>query len=332
MTPALSRIGKRRAAQATLAVCAGLALLAWWLLPLRDTPAARGTVSFSTGVPTGVYWRYGDLLKERLADDLPEVDVRLETSEGSVQNLQRLVSGQANFTIATADAVAAYREANPRGARQLRACARLYDDYLQLVVPEDSEVTRAADLKGKRVAIGQPGSGVSLITHRLLRAAGLDPEEDITAVRVGIDRMPEMLREGRIDAFFWSGGLPTGAVADLAGEEPVRLVQLGDLLGELHRQGPDMWQYRAALVPADAYPEVRRGRAVKTVAVANLLVTTVGTDPGLTEGITRTVIDNRDRIGQEVHAAQLVDLRTAIFTDPLDLHRGAKRYYRSVKS
>jgi TRAP transporter TAXI family solute receptor len=109
-------------------------------------------------------------------------------------------------------------------------------------------------------------------------------------------------------------------------------VQLGDLVDELHAQGAPTRHYRAAVMPADAYPDVQNGRAVKTVAVANLLVTTDRTDPGLTEGVTRTVIDSRDRIGSQVHAAQLVDLRTAIFTDPLELHEGARRYYRSVKS
>lgn len=84
-------------------------------------------------------------------------------------------------------------------------------------------------------------------------------------------------------------------------------------------------------MPQDAYARARNTSAVATLAVPNLLVTTEGTDPELTERFTRTVILSRDGIGHEVHAAQLVDLRTAIYTDPLDLHEGARRYYRSVK-
>ncbi|KAF4405212.1 MULTISPECIES: TAXI family TRAP transporter solute-binding subunit [Streptomyces] len=331
MTPVVHRIGRRRAAQAVLAASAVLALLLWWLLPLGGRPEPRGTMEFTTGVPTGVYSRYGKLLEEQLAHDLPEVDVRLHASEGSVQNIRRLVSGEANFTIATADSVAAYRDEKRPGAGTLRACARLYDDYMQLVVPAGSDIGSAADLRGRRVAVGQPGSGVSLITGRLLEAAGIDAAKDITPVPVGIDRMPGMLRSGEIDAFFWSGGLPTGAVQELAARTDVRLVPLGDLVDELHALGGTARHYRAAVMPADAYPRVQRGKSVKTVAVANLLVTTDRTDPRLTEGITRTVIDSRDRIGREVHAAQLVDLRTAIFTDPLPLHDGASRYYGSVK-
>ncbi|MFG2196941.1 TAXI family TRAP transporter solute-binding subunit [Streptomyces sp. NPDC048639] len=325
------RIGKVRAVEAAVAAVVALGLLLWWLLPIGETQPPRGTVSFATGVPTGVYARYGELLQRSMAKDLPDVDVRLDSSEGSVQNIKRLVSGDASFSIAAADAVAAYIDQGGKDADRLRACARLYDDYMQLVVPAGSGVLSAADLKGKRVAVGQKGSGVSLITGRLLKAAGLDPAKDIEPVAVGIDKMPDLLRQGKIDAFFWSGGLPTQAVSHLADDFDIRLVQLGDLVDELHAQGPTGRHYRAAVMPADAYPEAQNGKAVRTLAVANLLVTTDRAEPGLTEGITRTVIGSRDRIGSQVHAAQLVDLRTAIFTDPLELHEGARRYYRSVK-
>ncbi len=108
-------------------------------------------------------------------------------------------------------------------------------------------------------------------------------------------------------------------------------MQLGDLIGPLHALGRQTRYYRAAMMPADAYPEMRSTQVVKTIAVANLLVTLDSTDPDLTESVTRTVIGSRDRIGTKVHAAQKVDLRTAIFTNPLPLHDGARRYYVSVK-
>ncbi|MCZ9342238.1 hypothetical protein NGM37_31215, partial [Streptomyces sp. TRM76130] len=80
-----------------------------------------------------------------------------------------------------------------------------------------------------------------------------------------------------------------------------------------------------------AYPTVRTGSPVATMAVANVLITRDDADPRLTEWLTRTVIESRDGIGAHVHSAQLVDLRTAIYTDPLHLHEGARRYYASVK-
>ncbi|MFF0742361.1 TAXI family TRAP transporter solute-binding subunit [Streptomyces sp. NPDC004111] len=331
MFPVLARIGRRRALQGAVAVLAVCGLLLWWLLP-TGAPAPKGEITFSTGVRTGVYQRYGVLLEEALRRDMPELAVRLQTSQGSQENLARVASGDADFTIATADAVAKYQRSGRKGADRLRGCARLYDDYVQLVVPKDSEIRSVADLRGRQVAVGQEGSGVRLVSNRLLTAAGLDPERDVKPVSIGIDTMPGRLEARTIDAFFWSGGLPTSAVRDLSERMPVRLVPLGpELVEALQKPGDITRYYRSAVMPADAYAKVSNHAAVPTVAVANLLVTTDRTDPELTKRFTETVIASRDRIGRQVHAAQLVDLRTAIYTDPLPLHEGAALYYRSAK-
>jgi uncharacterized protein len=324
------RPNRRSVLRTAAAVVTVLGLLLWWLVP-SGSSSPSGKVSFATGVPTGVYARYGSLLKERLDRELPDADLRLLASQGSVQNLDLVSSGKASFTIAAADAVATYRADDEPGADRLRACARLYDDYMQLVVPAGSGVRSAKDLKNLRVGVGQERSGVNLIAGRLLRAAGLDEKKDVRAVRAGIDRMPELLQKGKLDAFFWSGGLPTSAIERLASKTNIQLVQLGDLVPALHTLEPETRYYRAAVMPPDAYPSVQQGEPVKTVAVANLLVTTDRTDTALTEGMTRAVLNSRDWIGEKVHAAQKVDLRTAIYTAPLPLHTGARHYYRSVK-
>lgn len=331
MLHALSRFGRRRTLQGSAAVVVVLGLLLWWVLPLGET-TPTGSLTFSTGVHSGVYQRYGERLEGALAKDMPEVSVRLQTSEGSQQNLERVATGKADFTIATADAVATYLRDGKPGAQRLRGCVRLYDDYIQLVVPRDSGIRKVSDLRGKRVGVGQQGSGVRLVADRLMNAGGIDPRTGITPVSAGIDTMPTRLANGLLDAFFWSGGLPTGAVQELSDRFAIRLVPLEDpLIAQLQAAGGSTRYYRSAVMPADAYLDAQQGQSVPTVAVANLLVTTDRTDPAMTEAFTRTVINSRDRIGREVHAAQLVDLRTAIYTDPLPLHEGAGRYYRSVK-
>jgi TRAP transporter TAXI family solute receptor len=318
-----------RALQGALGTAVALALLAWWLAPSDGPAYPHRPLSFATGVANGVYEKYGMLLQGDLRTALPGVRVTLEHTEGSVDNIKRVASGRSDFTIAAADAVASY---NGPGRSRLRAVARLYDDYMQLIVPRDSPVQSIRDLRGKTVGIGQEGSGVSLITHRLFQAAGMDIDKDVTAEPIGIDQAPAMLLDGRLDAFFWSGGLPTAAVTAMATPlARIRLVQLGDQVASLHAMGPEMAYYRQAAMPADAYPSAQQDKAVPTVAVPNLLITTDRADAGLVERLTRAVIDSRDTIGTVVHAAQLVDLRTAVFTDPLPLHQGAVRYYRSVK-
>jgi len=312
-----------RAVRVGLATLVAFTLVAGWVVFSRnDSSGPRTPVSLATGVPAGVYHRYGELLGPRLAADL-DVSVTVNPSGGSVENLRRVVSGADTFAIATADAVADLPEADREG---LRAVARLYDDYVQLVVPASSPVKNVRELRGRRVVVGLPGSGVELITRRLLDKVGMDPDRDIVPIRIGVGEATTRLREGSIDAFFWSGGLPTGAVSELAATSSVRLVALGDFAGPLREEyGP---VYREAVVPADAYPN---GTETTTIAVPNLLVTTAAQDGELVRRVTRTVMGNREAIGREVHAAQLVDPRTAIFTDPLPLHEGARRWYRSVK-
>ncbi|MBV6702081.1 TAXI family TRAP transporter solute-binding subunit [Kitasatospora aureofaciens] len=301
----------------------------WWLSAGRSPGYPRGETRFATGVKLGVYDRYGQLLQTHVAKSMPGVRLALDNTQGSLDNLQRVTSGQDQFAIATADAVADYQ--GP-GKDRLRAIARLYDDYLQLIVPASSPVLRTADLKGLRVGVGQPQSGVNLVTRRLLLAAGLDPDHDITPAPLGLGDAADALRKGNLDAFFWSGGLPTSALTDLSDHVRIRVVPLGDLAEALHKaEGGGTDAYRAATMPKGTYPNAEPKDAVATVAVPNLLITRDDVDPGLVEGMTRAVIDSRDQIGAQVHAAQLVDLRTAVYTDPLPLHEGAMRYYRSVK-
>ncbi|GAA2494974.1 TAXI family TRAP transporter solute-binding subunit [Streptomyces longisporus] len=332
MSKMFPRIGRRRALQGAAAGFVALGLLLWWLLPLGEAPPS-GTITISTGTPAGVYQQYGKLLRTALDKDMPDLKVKLLTSDGSQENVRRVATGKADFTIAAADAVETYKLAahNP-GADQLRGVARLYDDYVQLVVPRDSRITSVADLRGKRVAIGPPSSGVRLIADRVLKAAGIDATKDITPFDDGIDTGPDGLKQGKIDAFFWSGGLPTEGLQKLADTFTFRFVPIGPkLVAKLHNQDRATRYYRATNMPESAYPSIQNGVAVPTLAVSNLLMTRKDMDPRLTEWMTRTVIRSRDGIGTQVHSAQLVDLRTAIYTDPLALHEGARRYYRSVK-
>ncbi|MER5529985.1 TAXI family TRAP transporter solute-binding subunit [Streptomyces sp. NPDC002677] len=331
MSKVFPRIGRRRALQGSAAGFVAFGLLLWWLLPLGEEPPT-GTITFSTGTLRGVYQEYGERLRTELGRDMPGLKVKLVQSAGSYENVRRVATGQVDFTIAAADAVETYQLNDGRGADRMRGVARLYDDYVQLVVGRDSGITSIAQLRHKRVAIGLPNSGVRLIANRVLRAAGIDPAKDITPVAEGIDTGPDQLRRGKVDAFFWSGGLPTKGLLDLAKKFSFTFVPIDDsLVNKLHSEGEAARYYRATNMPESAYPSVQKGTTVATIAVSNLLMTRKDMDPRLTEWVTRTVIKSRDDIGAHVHSAQLVDLRTAIYTDPLPLQEGARRYYRSVK-
>jgi TRAP transporter TAXI family solute receptor len=326
MSKPFPHISRTRALQGAIAGFLAFGLLLWWLLPGEEPPG--GTIVFSTGSPGGVYEEYGTDLTGELAKDMPDLKVDLETSDGSQDNVARVASGEADFAIAAADAVESYAINNPKKAAGLRGVARLYDDYVQLVVPRDSDIESVADLEGKRVAIGLDKSGVRLIATRVLEAEGINPAKDITPFAYGINKVNELGRT--IDAFFWSGGLPTNGLKTLA-KSSFKFVPIkADFVAKLHTESAANRHYRPTNIPESAY-DGQDAYAVPTIAVSNLLITRKDLDPRLTEWLTRTVIRSRDDIGAKVHSAQLVDLRTAIYTSPLQLHEGAQRYYRSVK-
>ncbi|MCF2533071.1 TAXI family TRAP transporter solute-binding subunit [Yinghuangia soli] len=313
-----------------LALALALALFAGglWISSDDAAPYRGGPISIAAGVRSGVYFKYGELLAPRLTEDLG-APVRVDESSGSVDNLARIGDGRNTLGIATADSVA---NLDPAKRAELRAVARLYDDYVQLVVPASSGIRSLEDLKGKRVVIGPPQSGVELITRRILATAEMDADRDIVPVRLGIGDATKELGAGNVDAFFWSGGLPTEAVWQLARSMKLRFVPLGEVATKLRAKYGHV--YREAVIPADAYPGLdgRRDATVPTIAVPNLLVTRADADTGLIRQVTGTVMGERESIGAQVHAAQLVDPRTAIFTDPpLKLHEGARLWYRSAK-
>ncbi|WP_436778048.1 TAXI family TRAP transporter solute-binding subunit [Yinghuangia sp. YIM S09857] len=322
-----------------LGVALALFAAGLWISSDDSVPYRGGPLTITTGVGDGVYHQYGKLLEPRLAADL-RTDVTLMTSQGSPDNLDRVLRGDATLGIATADAVAALP---PEQKEQLRAIARLYDDFVQLVVPKGSRIKSLADLRPApdgtrlRVGIGPPRSGVQLLTRRILKTVGMNPETHLDAQDDGLGAAAAKLVNGELDAFFWSGGLPTKAVSDIVNPPPdgagfeIQFVKLDGVAQALQNQ-PDIAEpqvYREAVIPGDAYRNVG---GVATVAVPNLMVTRADADPELIRRVTGTVLTSRQAIGAVVHAAQLVDPGTAIFTfPPLRLHEGARLWYRSAK-
>lgn len=288
--------------------------------------AAAAPVVVAGGGTTGVYYSYG----ERLAGELTErlgVGAGVVETAGSVENLGLVASGDALLGFTAADAAAdAVAGRTPFDVPlPIRAVARLYDDVVHVVVPAASEVTTLADLRGRRVSLGAVGSGTEVIARRLLAAAGV-AESELLLDPLGIDASIAALREGRLDAFFWSGGLPTPGVAELAGTAPIRLVELTAVVEEVSRAHGGV--YRQAVVPAGAYG---LAEPVVTMAVPNFLVTSADADEAVIAEVTGTLFDRQAAIAEGVAAAAQLNGRRAIYTGPVELHPGALRHYRERK-
>ncbi|WP_278236098.1 TAXI family TRAP transporter solute-binding subunit [Isoptericola sp. AK164] len=303
----------------TLAGCFGGEDSSWsGRLPDRLTIATGGT--------TGIYHGYGQALADVLAEQ-HGVEAEVLSTGGSVENLALLADGEAQLAFSAADAVA--DAVHGTGAFDapvdLRALGRVYDDFAHLVVPADSPVEELADLRGRRVSVGATGSGTSLIARRVL-AAGPLPESDLRVVELGITESLDALSTGRIDAFFWSGGLRTPGLVELAEETPIRLVPLDGVVDELRdRYGQG---YRHGTVPEGIYG---LEADVETLAVPNILVVPTDLPDDAAHGLVATLFGARTALAERAAAAQLLDRTRVIYTEPAPLHDGALRYFREVK-
>jgi TRAP transporter TAXI family solute receptor len=213
------------------------------------------------------------------------------------------------------------------GRVPVQALAVLYTQPMHLVSFTESNIRSLADLRGKVISSGSPGSGTDDMVPRLLRAAGLDPETDVRRHRLGPANAAEALRDGKIDAFFWSAGVPSAAVLDLATSfrGRVRLVPTADVLAALQQPGtPPL--FVESIIPGGSYPGIDAD--VPTVGVATLLVADASLSESLAYEITRVLFDQREELGA-VHAeARTLTPTFASSASPIPFHPGAVRYYR----
>src|SRR5918999_4278314 len=177
-------------------------------------------LSIATGNTGGVYYPYGGGLAKVLSESLPKVEVTAEVTAASVDNLKLIQLGKVDIAFALADTLAdAVHGRGPfekTGAVKAQTLAVLYPNYTHLVTVEGNGIERLADLRGKIVSTGSAGSGTEVTALRVLRAAGLDPDRDIRRQALSVNASVDAIKDDKIDAFFWSGGLPTASVLDLA--------------------------------------------------------------------------------------------------------------------
>ncbi|WDZ87826.1 TAXI family TRAP transporter solute-binding subunit [Micromonospora cathayae] len=312
--------GRRPTARlALLTVLLGAALPA--VAACRDEPAEPVRIRIATGSPTAVYHAFGESLAAILNREVPGVRASVVVTAASAQNVQLVESGGAELGFTQADVLSA----DPGVAHpQVVAVARVYDDLLHLVTTAESPVRTVADLRGRRVSVGAEGSGTGITATRLLDVAGLDGPA-VQRERLGLDASVSALREGRIDAFFFSGGLPVRAIELLAGSTGIRLVDLGEWVEPLRRD------HREVYVSRDIPSSVYGAEPVTTVANPNYLVVAADVPDSLVREVTRLLMERREELAAAHPAAGRMSVRSAIATAPLPLHPGAAAWYRASK-
>src|SRR5512139_297610 len=183
-------------------------------------------LSIATGGTGGVYYPLGGGMAAVLSKHVPGLQATAEVTGGSVDNLKLIGAGKSEVGFSMADAAydAAQGIDKCEDAKiNARTLMVLYPNKMHVVTVEGTGITKLADLKGKRVSTGSPGSGTEIMALRVLEAVGIDPKKDIRQERLGAAESANAMKDRKIDAFFWVGGLPTAAVTDLAATPGTRI-------------------------------------------------------------------------------------------------------------
>ena len=323
----------RRRLGAALLTTAALATLTVAAVPLAaacesDDPPPADRLVIATGGQGGVYYTLGHAYAEAARERWPTT-VDVLTTAAAVENLKLISAGRADIAFATVDsaALAVRGEAQFGKSVPLVALAGLYDDYLQIVVRDGSAIRAIPDLRGKRVSTGSVGSGTEIVAGRVLEAAGLDENADIRRARLSAARSAAALLAGQIEAFFFTGGLPTPAVADLARRTQIRLLPVVAEMAALQNGYGDFYLSRS--IPASAYGLKDE---VATLGIANVLVARRDMPDETAYALTKLLFEAKPRLAAAHAEGRRLDRRAALATFPLPLHPGAARYYREAKS
>jgi uncharacterized protein len=291
---------------------------------LNDPPGGGDRLSIATGGSGGVYQVYGGGVAEMLSANGHETTA--ETTSASVDNLFLVADGDSDIAFSLADtAIDAVRgqDAFDRPL-PLRALGTLYSNFTHVVAMKDSGIRRIEDLRGKTVSIGAPNSGTEVIGRRLMEVAGVDPDQDVTKRAMGVGESAAALREGSIDAFVWSGGLPTGAITDLATTDEIVLLPLDAYVEKLNARYGEA--YSASEVEEGEYPGVP---AVKTIAVPNLLIVRADMPEPLAHDLIALMFARKADLAEVHPSAEKLELDTAQeLVAGVELHPGAARFYR----
>lgn len=309
-----------RAVLAVLGLLGGLALAG-----CGDDAEADRELVIGTGNGTGVYAVLGRGYATMVDQQLPGYRLTAELSGGSKQNIDRVVSGADDIGFSglswASDAITgqgAFSTPQP-----IRALARLYLNYVQVLVRSD--LRDLPDLRGRTISTGSPGSTGELAAARLLALAGLDVDRDTTRQKISLDESVTRMKAGRLDAIFWSGGLPTAGVQDLLRTmgPKVTVLDLGAYYQRMTVLYPDV--YEPATIDPAGYG---LDHAVRTLAEPNLLLVNDAMDPDLAGRLTAALLGGLPQLASVHPEGRNITRTAAPRTDPVPLHSGALHWYR----
>jgi uncharacterized protein len=291
--------------------------------------AAAQQLSIATGGTGGVYYPIGGGFAEMINKHIEGASATAEVTGASVENMGLIMRGDADLALALADTVyQAYNGTGDFEGRQIentRALASVYPNAVQLVTLADSDIQSLEDLKGKRVSVGAPGSGTELNARALLEANGIS-YDDFRPQRLNFNETADAIRDGDIDAGFWSVGPPTSSILNLAATRDIRLIGLSDEeIDNAREVDPTFAAYDLRAGMYDGMDE-----AVHTISIPNVLVVNADMDDELAYQLTKLLFEHTDELIAVHPAANDTTVDFSIDSTPVPFHDGALRYYEEV--
>jgi len=301
---------------------------------LFPSPANAKTqfATIGTGGITGVYYPTGGAISRMINNKRKDYGIRctVESTAGSVFNVNAVMAGDLDFGIVQSDrqyqavnGKAEWKEAGPQ--KELRAIFSIHPEAVTLVAAQDAGIKTLNDLKGKRVNIGNPGSGQRQNAIDALTASGIDYEKDLHAEQVKASEAAGLLQDGRIDAFFYTVGHPSGAIKEAtAGNRKVTIIPITETKTLLNRYP----YYAPAVIPIKFYPGAGNKKDVHTFGVKATFVTSSKVPDELVYAITKEVFENLDEFKKLHPAYEILTPAGMLQGLSAPLHPGAVKYYR----
>lgn len=291
-------------------------------------------VTIGTGGVTGVYYPTGGAISRIVNKKSKEykLKVTVESTAGSVYNINAVLSGDLEFGIAQSDrqyqawhGLAEWKDKGPQ--KNLRSVFAIHPESITLVARADAGINSPADLKGKRVNLGNPGSGQLQNSRDVLAAYGLDENKDIKAEYAKAVEAPSLLQDERIDAFFYTVGHPNGNIKEAtSGRIKVKIIPItGEPAEMLIKKYP---YYAKAKILAKFYPNAVNTEDIDTVGVKATFVTSQKVSPKVVYAITKEVFENFDEFKKLHPAYEVLTKESMLQGLTAPIHRGALKYYK----
>ena len=292
--------------------------------------AQQKAISIGTGGTGGVYYPMGGGMANVLTKSIPGLQATAEVTGGSVDNLKLLGAGRSEIGLSMVDAALDAVNGTGKFAGSkipVRTLMVLYPNQMHVVSIEGTGVNKLADLKGKRVSTGSGGSATEVMAFRVIEAAGLDKDKDMTRERLGVAESVNALKDKKIDAFFWVGGLPTAAITDL-GATPgvkIKLIDNAEVADKMNKKYGNL--YAGSSIPAKTYPGQTTDN--KNTVVWNILVANANMPDDMAYNIVKTFIEKRDDLVAVHREAKNFTIANQVKDySPIPWHPGAAKYLK----